>query len=869
MDEPKDPVNFSSLQELISETSDAKLESSVNICLRTLDQLKAALSTAAAVDEICQWTKSIDELRSQAYRERTVVGVVGSTGAGKSSLINAVLDEEFLVPTNCMRACTAVSTEISYNRSDNADEKYRAEIHFISGSEWIKELHLLLDDLRCGSGQLNPDYANSETETGIAYAKIRAVHPHLEKKDFLDASFTVDTLVEDTTVQKVLGTVLAISATTCKDFSERLEKYVDSRQKSRGKEKESKDLEYWPLIKVVKIFVKSSVLQSGLVLVDLPGIQDSNAARSAVVTKYIEQCTGLWVVAPITRAVDDKSAQTLLGKSFRRQLQFDGMYSNVTVICSKTDDISMTEVLRVVPEEDRTHQLQNQHQLAEAERNEIQAALCRIRAECVETMVRMASWGKEASGLRNAQDSMPADDGETVVLPAKRSAVLEDQSPQKRICTEGAENTAKDDLAETVPLEHTETQDDADKEDPPRGIAEIEEELKALREKGVELAQRERTLERNIKVAEAKLKKLTSEMKAACIRLDQDTAAEQDEDSFDPDDVQRDYAEVANQLPVFCISSKAYQKISGRLRRDEAISGFAALEDTEIPALKSHILGIVQSVRQATCRRSLTDVSNLLQKLYLQVVVHESMKLEDDLREMEMKFLEESINTLKSGTLVDRVPTFIDDIAKCLADAFARFALRMAKRPRLEKLRSFRVIDRQILNYKNTLRDTGSQKQLVRSEQQEARLGSFKRMKETMIQHVNQERVPMFEEVASSTKTALNKMLVKLHDKITQRTGGVISQVNDDYTALVSDRNIFKDLAKVRKEVGNILRQCDETCFQMVQNGEPAPGSEGSELTAADSVFEFVDFETSRHNRTTETVSFSEAIASNPKKEGN
>jgi hypothetical protein len=54
-------------------------------------------------------------------------------------------------------------------------------------------------------------------------------------------------------------------------------------------------------------------------------------------------CTGLWIVAPITRAVDDKAAKSLLGESFKRQLKYDGTYSRVTFICSKTDDISITE----------------------------------------------------------------------------------------------------------------------------------------------------------------------------------------------------------------------------------------------------------------------------------------------------------------------------------------------------------------------------------------------------------------------------------------------------------------------------------------------------------------------------------------------
>ena len=74
-----------------------------------------------------------------------------------------------------------------------------------------------------------------------------------------------------------------------------------------------------------------------------PGVHDSNAARAAVADRYMQECTGLWIVAPITRAVDDKTAKNLLGDSFKLQLKFDGIQSGVSFICSKTDDISITE----------------------------------------------------------------------------------------------------------------------------------------------------------------------------------------------------------------------------------------------------------------------------------------------------------------------------------------------------------------------------------------------------------------------------------------------------------------------------------------------------------------------------------------------
>lgn len=48
-------------------------------------------------------------------------------------------------------------------------------------------------------------------------------------------------------------------------------------------------------------------------------------------------------MANIQRAVDDKAAQSLLNRSFKQQMQLDGNVSNITFICSKTDDISVRE----------------------------------------------------------------------------------------------------------------------------------------------------------------------------------------------------------------------------------------------------------------------------------------------------------------------------------------------------------------------------------------------------------------------------------------------------------------------------------------------------------------------------------------------
>jgi hypothetical protein len=80
----------------------------------------------------------------------------------------------------------------------------------------------------------------------------------------------------------------------------------------------------WPLIRKVVITGPWPVLASGACLVDLPGVRDANAARANVAATYLQNCSCLWIVAPIKRAVDDGTAKDLLGEQFKRRLYLDG-----------------------------------------------------------------------------------------------------------------------------------------------------------------------------------------------------------------------------------------------------------------------------------------------------------------------------------------------------------------------------------------------------------------------------------------------------------------------------------------------------------------------------------------------------------------
>jgi len=47
----------------------------------------------------------------------------------------------------------------------------------------------------------------------------------------------------------------------------------------------------------------------------LAGVADANAARNNIAKDYMKKCNCIWILAPITRAVDDKTARGIERKS--------------------------------------------------------------------------------------------------------------------------------------------------------------------------------------------------------------------------------------------------------------------------------------------------------------------------------------------------------------------------------------------------------------------------------------------------------------------------------------------------------------------------------------------------------------------------
>jgi hypothetical protein len=74
---------------------------------------RCSLSSSSSVSS-ADLQEKVSKLVEDCWLPEVVIGVVGDTGAGKSSLLNVLLGEAELLPTNGMRACTAAAVELSY-----------------------------------------------------------------------------------------------------------------------------------------------------------------------------------------------------------------------------------------------------------------------------------------------------------------------------------------------------------------------------------------------------------------------------------------------------------------------------------------------------------------------------------------------------------------------------------------------------------------------------------------------------------------------------------------------------------------------------------------------------------------------------------
>lgn len=289
---------------------------------------------------------SIAELERTSKKLKILIGVIGATGAGKTSLLNSILECPELLPSSSTEAATATVCRIAWNHDDTAGREFRAKVVFRDKDDVVKELEEVLNAVKERKALMVEKFER-ETERFEAIdavtdiiskgvAKVCAVWG-LDEAEIEDLDYTVESVLEkNDQIVNLLGKILVITSSDADAFAAEVKPYLDSTPTPGG-------ITAWPLIEQVKLYVKSDILKHGIVLVDLPGLSDTVESRSAIAENYSQNLSITAIVTPAIRAADEKTGLTLMESHQELRMQLDGKYhkDSFCVVVSKIDDIDV------------------------------------------------------------------------------------------------------------------------------------------------------------------------------------------------------------------------------------------------------------------------------------------------------------------------------------------------------------------------------------------------------------------------------------------------------------------------------------------------------------------------------------------------
>ncbi|KAL1255193.1 hypothetical protein QQF64_013254, partial [Cirrhinus molitorella] len=264
-------------------------------------------------------------------RKKATICIVGKSGEGKSSLLSAILEKKNLLPSGSFGACTSVITQVEANLNDS---NYTAEIEFISKEEWEKELKDLLTVLSDENEDMNEDLFE------IAEEKITALYGADADKKTLEELKKYDKYAEiENLLSKETQNSKKISKSDVSEFANDIACYVQNSKSSHGGW-------FWPIVKSVTIKIPNCrELLEHIVLVDLPGTGDCNKTRDDLWKSKLRECSSVWIVSDINRAITDRDPWSIL-KHCMEELGPGGECKSINFICTKTDEIDPVAYMR-------------------------------------------------------------------------------------------------------------------------------------------------------------------------------------------------------------------------------------------------------------------------------------------------------------------------------------------------------------------------------------------------------------------------------------------------------------------------------------------------------------------------------------------
>ncbi|GKT66825.1 tat pathway signal sequence [Colletotrichum tofieldiae] len=333
--------------------------------LSQLALIKATLENdqvGRSQEGLADWTASLNMLNNASKSREILVGVIGETGLGKSSLINALLECE-IVPTSNSEACTAAVCIFGWNFDITDGKPFKANITFKSYETVEAELDALkleLADLEETSSAQeehpDPEYddrcaqATRQVRNVASWSRLtQDLIRNSSPAEIIQRSPVFSSIFRRGRGDRTEKIIKPIKAASRQSFVDLLKPYVSSSKS------ELPGAKYWPLVEQVEIFIRCGLLRHGLKLVDLPGVMDALESRAQIARNYLCRLEKRIVVTPATRAADNRAAaELILSERETMILEMEDMLKpdSLCVAVTKIDDIDCGSAEHEFPTDD-------------------------------------------------------------------------------------------------------------------------------------------------------------------------------------------------------------------------------------------------------------------------------------------------------------------------------------------------------------------------------------------------------------------------------------------------------------------------------------------------------------------------------------
>jgi energy-coupling factor transporter ATP-binding protein EcfA2 len=267
----------------------------------------------AHIPEFQSLKKEAEELTVFQTPQTKIIGLVGASGQGKSSLINSLLNCVEISPTNAgSRACTSIVTEFRQPKQ-NQNAPILIEIERFSNDGITEIVEQAVIDYRrfayINKEQSEATESNGDTKATEATKVTEATEDEDDeefaalKKDaelgwsILEAAFgdredfseefikgesifatkqitqILLKWIEESVWPATQGITLIETANNAEECSDKTSNIMESR--------------LWPFIRIIRVYLRAPILDAGIVFADLPGLQDTNFARVKATERYL------------------------------------------------------------------------------------------------------------------------------------------------------------------------------------------------------------------------------------------------------------------------------------------------------------------------------------------------------------------------------------------------------------------------------------------------------------------------------------------------------------------------------------------------------------------------------------------------------